>query len=119
MDCYTFETNQVSQWAHTFIYALTMQGQTCWTTYILNESLTFYSQNLPTLETKFNSLERNIDGLNEYYSGFPILFSKSSPIWKSSTTWVLLWRNRESSLVYLEQLLLSINIHDPISTIMY
>ncbi|KAL6345885.1 hypothetical protein AAG906_020467 [Vitis piasezkii] len=52
--------------------------------YIVNESLTFCSQYLLGIETKFNRPDRNVDDLNDHQWVF-WFFSKSSAIWNVLT----------------------------------
>lgn len=50
--------------------------------YIDNKSLTFFSQYLLGIETKFNRPDQNFDDLNDQSNEFSVFFLKSSPIWK-------------------------------------
>lgn len=48
--------------------------------YVVNESLTFLSMYLPTVETRFNHPERNYDGSNEQENaGLSIFSMKTRP----------------------------------------
>ena len=47
--------------------------------YIVNESLTFCSQYLLGIETKFNRPDRNVDDLNDQSNGFSVFSQRARP----------------------------------------